>query len=278
VNSKISVIIPTHNRASSARRAISSVLAQTYQNFEIIVVDDCSSDKHSIPDIVKTLNDDRVISVRHNESLGPSAARNTGINSSKGDYIAFLDDDDIWMETKLKDQLHSLGACIASMSGFFTQAGVRVKSKKTTLNVKDIIYERDYAINSGLLVKSSYIKDVRYDNDLRVGEDIDFLFKILRKGEVKYINKPLYFVNLGDHSRITNENIDDLVAIERRLEFIKRNYQIYGKFWANYNIASIVLRGLKFNKIHLSKLKSVYSRCGFLSTNYALYRKLIKKL
>ena len=88
----VSVIIPTYNRAHLVGRAIRSVLNQTYQDFEIIVVDDCSTD--NTEEIVKGFNDHRIRYMRHDRNRGGSAARNTGIKASQGKYIAFLDSDD----------------------------------------------------------------------------------------------------------------------------------------------------------------------------------------
>ena len=99
----ISVIIPAHNTAHYIGRAIRSVLAQTYRNFEIIVVDDCSSD--NLAEVIAQFNDKHIHYIRHEINRGGSAARNTGLNIAKGEYIAFLDSDDEWFADKLQKQL-----------------------------------------------------------------------------------------------------------------------------------------------------------------------------
>lgn len=95
-----SVVLPTHNRAWSLERAIDSVLAQTCRDFELVVVDDGSTDR--TPDILERYAG-RIVSIRQANS-GVSAARNRGIRESKGTVIAFLDSDDEWMPTKLDAQ------------------------------------------------------------------------------------------------------------------------------------------------------------------------------
>ncbi|MCM8782638.1 MAG: glycosyltransferase family 2 protein, partial [Candidatus Omnitrophica bacterium] len=100
--SKVNIIIPTYNRSLFLCKAIESILAQTFNDFEIIVVDDGSTDntrsvleKYGYP-----------IRYLYQQKQGRSEARNTGIKIAKGEYIAFLDDDDIWMPDKLEKQIN----------------------------------------------------------------------------------------------------------------------------------------------------------------------------
>ena len=100
---KVSVVIPVFNRPAAVRRAIESVLAQTCQDFEIIVVDDGSTDATAAS--VAAFADRRITLIRHERNRGGSAARNTGIRASSAPYVAFLDSDDEWLPTKLERQL-----------------------------------------------------------------------------------------------------------------------------------------------------------------------------
>ena len=103
---QVSVIIPTHNRASLLLRAIKSVLAQSFTDFELLIVDDGSSD--DTPTVVAGLSDPRIRSFRHSRSRGSAASRNTGIANAVGEYLAFLDDDDEFLPTKLEEQVQAL--------------------------------------------------------------------------------------------------------------------------------------------------------------------------
>jgi glycosyltransferase involved in cell wall biosynthesis len=103
---KVSVVIPTYNRHKFLHSAIASVLNQTFQDFEVIVVDDASKDE--TPAVVSSLSDKRVIYVRHPTNRGGSAARNTGILRANARYVALLDDDDEWLPDKLKMQVDLL--------------------------------------------------------------------------------------------------------------------------------------------------------------------------
>src|SRR4030042_1812239 len=98
---KVSVIIPTYNRAHFILEAIQSVLAQTYADYEIIVVDDGSTD--NTKDVLRTYGDKLKYFYQNNR--GPAAARNLAISKSEGEYIAFLDSDDVWMPNRLEVQV-----------------------------------------------------------------------------------------------------------------------------------------------------------------------------
>ena len=100
---KVSVIIPVYNRPEAVCRAIESVLTQTCQDFEVVVVDDASTD--ATPAVVEACADPRVTLIRHERNRGGSAARNTGIQASSAPYVAFLDSDDEWLPHKLERQL-----------------------------------------------------------------------------------------------------------------------------------------------------------------------------
>ena len=108
VKPRVSIVVTTHNRAAMLPRAVNSVLAQTYEDFELIVVDDCSSD--DTPQVTRTFTDRRIRIVRHEVNRGHAAAVNTGIRLARGEYVAFLDDDDEWLQTKLARQVEVLDA------------------------------------------------------------------------------------------------------------------------------------------------------------------------
>src|SRR5690554_5294753 len=109
LNSKVSVIIPTFRRADSLKKAIQSVINQSYNNIEIIIVDDNDGDDFFRAATKKTVKDSfmefPLIYIEHLHNKGLPTARNTGINVANGEYIAFLDDDDEWLPQKLEKQL-----------------------------------------------------------------------------------------------------------------------------------------------------------------------------
>src|SRR3954454_14751931 len=100
---KVSIVIPTRNRAELLSRAVRSVLRQTYPDWEVLIVDDASSDDTG--DVVQHICDRRVRYWRHPVNEGVAADRNTAMAHSTGRYVAFLDDDDEWFPEKLANQI-----------------------------------------------------------------------------------------------------------------------------------------------------------------------------
>lgn len=103
----VSIILPTYNREKEIDRAIRSILQQTYDKYEVIIVDDGSTDRTE--EVVKQIADDRLRYIRLEHNHGAAYARNAGIRASKYNYIAFLDSDDEWHPAKLELQIHQLG-------------------------------------------------------------------------------------------------------------------------------------------------------------------------
>jgi len=116
-NAKITVIIPNYNRSADFQRALQSVFKQTHLPDEIIFVDDCSTDETS--QVIKKYGD-QIIYKRNAINSGASASRNAGIENTSGNYIAFLDSDDVWSDTKLEHQIHymKLNGLEVSVTGF----------------------------------------------------------------------------------------------------------------------------------------------------------------
>ena len=99
----VSIIMPFYNAENFISKSIESVLSQTYQKWELLIVDDCS--KHSPIDIIQGYKDKRIFLFSLKKNIGAAAARNIALKESQGQYIAFLDSDDVWKKNKLESQL-----------------------------------------------------------------------------------------------------------------------------------------------------------------------------
>jgi len=186
----ISVVIPTYNRADLISRAVNSVQLQTYQNLEIIVVDDCSPE--DIAGVIQDLNDDRITFLRHHSNQGGSAARNTGIKQAKGEYIAFLDSDDIWLPQKLELQLQAIAKAkkgndpVVSYTKFqksdrvFYQPSVLPRrGKKPDETMADYLWLKGgETLTSTLVVSRTLAVTNLFQNNMGKHEDLDFVLNL----------------------------------------------------------------------------------------------------
>ena len=194
----VSVIIPTYNRAHLVGRAICSVLNQTFQDFEIIVVDDGSTD--NTEEVVKSFNDPRIRYIRHEQNRGGSAARNTGIRAARGEYIAFLDSDDEWLPEKLDTQLktmstlpeHFVGVCC----GYY-----RARQSKIVSVSRPMLYGKLFDkllkspfLNGGsclIVRKNALVAIGGFDEQLARHQDWDLLLRLALMYEIGIIDTPL---------------------------------------------------------------------------------------
>ncbi len=200
----ISVIIPTYNRAGVLSRAVKSVLDQTYDHFELIIVDDASED--DTQNVVKSFADERMKYIRHEKNKGGSAARNTGISASKGKFIGFLDDDDEWMPDKLGKQVQKFRASSEKVGliycGTEIVRGDRVLTTYSPEEKGDLSYRLLIGTTIGgtdpALVKKECFDEVGlFDEELKSCQDWDMWKRISEKYEFDFV--PEILVKLHAH-------------------------------------------------------------------------------
>jgi glycosyltransferase involved in cell wall biosynthesis len=218
---KVSVIIPTYNRAHMVKDTIDSVLNQTYKNVEIIIIDDGSLD--NTLDVLKVYNDK--IKVLKQENKGNSAARNKGLLYATGEYVAFLDDDDQWMETKLETEVQYLEqnsslAFVYVAVDLFDNAnkivGVRKKYSDEDCSF-DRLYQNCTIISpSAALIRRANLDAIgNFDERLTQSSDYDLWLRLARKYPFGYIDEILarYRIHEGNISR----NLDNRLVNFKRI-------------------------------------------------------------
>jgi len=209
---RVSIIIPTYNRAHMIGDAIQSVLNQSFQNFEIIIVDDASTD--STENIVKGFSDKRIKYIQHKVNKGGSAARNTGIKASTGKFIAFLDSDDWWHPKKLENQLSKMETSKLSPALVYTglkQVNNEGKLIKEIIPIfrgnifQELLIENVVGTTSSVLLRKEIFNSVGlFDENLPSRQDLDLWLRIARKYTFDYVKTPL--VNMRIHkNRITED-------------------------------------------------------------------------
>ena len=201
----VSVIIPTHNRAHMLPRAISSVLAQDFQDFELIVVEDGSTD--NTREFLKTQKG-KVQTIYHERCKGPAAARNSGIARSSGPLIAFLDSDDQWLPQKLQVQVSYFAkhpeAVACQTQEIWIRRGKRVNPKKIHIKPSGDIFETSLRLclisPSAVMIRRDVLDQIGwFDEELPACEDYDLWLRLTARYPVYLIDKPLV-VRYGGHS------------------------------------------------------------------------------
>lgn len=190
----VSVIIPSYNRAATIVKAIESVFAQTFEDFELIVVDDGSRDGPELDRILQRHADPRLRLARHPVNRGVSAARNTGIDAARGRFVAFLDSDDAWLPAKLEEQVAAaLGAadpdrvvCLCKTRIVMPGGWERVRPLAWPLPdqaFSRFLYgEGGFAQCSSFFLARALARKVRFNEQLRQYEDHLFLIEAQCKG------------------------------------------------------------------------------------------------
>ena len=242
----VSVIIPTFNRAQLLSRAIRSVLAQTYRSYEIIVIDDASPDNTT--EVIQNgfkreLEFGRLRYVKNETNLERTRSRNKGVSLAKGKYIAFLDDDDIWLADHLQtlinflDQHQQVSCGFGKFIWLYKDGSVEDKFIRdfpetrtgSGDHYKDMIFKgRMVASSCVLLYKSVYEQLDGYREDLaKVNEDWEFFSRVAMNFDVGYVNNvSCLMYSYGESLSIPNTGEGAFVG-ERVFKIIEENSKKY---------------------------------------------------
>ncbi|MEI8345912.1 MAG: glycosyltransferase [Pseudomonadota bacterium] len=195
---KIAVIIPTYNRFRVLGHAIESVLAQDYQDFELWIVDDASTDETA--NLVKKYLSARVHYVRVDCNYGVSFARNLGVAMSQSDWVAFLDSDDQWLPQKLSKQMefasHHFDIQLIHGEEIWIRHGKRVNQKKIHQKFGGWIFQKCLPLclispSAVIMKRELYQQMGGFDESFPVCEDYDLWLKITCRYEVGFISEPI---------------------------------------------------------------------------------------
>lgn len=217
-----SVIIPAYNSESTIAKCINSVLRQSFTFFELIVIDDGSTDKTN--EIIKTFADKRIIYQKIVNSGGPARPRNIGIHLAKGNWICFLDSDDFWATNKLEETFRNISTSPEVdiwSSGYYLFNKYGITSKRLPSDLIDkfsfktlMIYSNPF-VTSAISIRKEKVGGTIFDESQEIAsvEDLDFLLSLSKKKmKAAKIDKPLvyYFQNEDGISKNTNKHIKSL--------------------------------------------------------------------
>lgn len=289
INPLVSVIIPTHNRANLLPRSINSVLSQTYKNLECIVVDDGSND--NTHKVVADIKDDRLIFLQHDKNKNASVARNTGIKHAKGDLIAFLDDDDEWLPTKLEKQVPLIQSLTPDVGmvycwmDYYDKNGKLISEVHPTLRgyiFPNVLDAQRIGGCPTLIVRREVIDLIGgFDESLQRSNDGDFIRRVCQKYEVDFIPEALVNIYIEHgYKRITSEEKQGIINAIRAetVKFEKFETELKKNPKQRSNIYTLI--GLNYSKQRKWKLatKSYLNALCIFPLNKLLFKRILNSL
>ena len=220
---QFSVVIPLYNKEKYVAQTLKSVVGQTYQNFEIIVVNDCSTDNSL--GVVKAIDDSRIKTIEHSKNKGLSASRNTGIKAAAHSFIAFLDADDHW-DSSFLETISKLIKKYPKESVFATHYRENYRGKiilpksklPTRTKGKSLVINDFFKVNLGRLIltqscivvhKTVFEQIGYYDENVTFAEDIDFFVRCFHTYDLAYFNNVCHTQNvalIGSLSETSTKN------------------------------------------------------------------------
>ncbi|MBP3421808.1 MAG: glycosyltransferase [Lachnospiraceae bacterium] len=226
----VSVIIPTYNRMGTLERSIESVLKQTYDNFELLIIDDGSSD--GTEEYVRSLQDQRVRYYRNEFNMGPSASRNKGVTLAKGEYLAFHDSDDEWEMKKLEKTMSVLmqsGENTGMVYHEMREQGERgnlIPSRAIPVSRKEgkifdymLLYPL-IGIPAAVIKKSCFENIGGFSEEINSLEDYEFFLRMAKQYEIAFIEEPLIIIY--DTPGSVNKQYKN--KIDAELYILKKHY------------------------------------------------------
>ena len=226
-NPLVSVIIPTYNRAGIISQTIDNIFQQTYRNFELIIVDDGSTD-----DTQSKLRqyDDRIRVVKQTNS-GPAVARNHGAKLARGEIIAFQDSDDLWKPTKLERQVallemnRSASCCLCNvllrvvdgreLTSFDFSLIRLVEDEGIWFNVLEVLATRFVLFNQAAAIRREAFERLDgFDQSLKYLEDYDLPLRLALQGPWVYIREPLVLYREGTPGSFSQQALKDSIVLK----------------------------------------------------------------
>ena len=294
----VSVIIPTYGGNKSLKRALDSVLQQDYSPFEVIIVDDNNpgtKQRLETENMMKEyVNDERVIYIQHETNKNGSAARNTGARASKGEYLAFLDDDDIFLQGKLRKQvlyLESHSKYDAVYCWRLESGQVIGSQKKGNLSASLLDLTFTPCTCSLMIRREAYFSISGFDESYRRHQDYEFLLRFFQKYKIGVVEEPLIeIIGNGIDNQLKGAEAvvlkkKFLNTFSNNIDAIDHKYKGYKKRVYAKHYAPLLIKLLRYGNIRLAIITYFREGCKggvffwseFLSQIKILLKKYVAK-
>jgi len=302
---RISTIITAYNRPDYLYYALESALSQSYPSQQIVIVDDASP-----ADLNKVISEldgvarshkfaGEIIYHRQDSNQGANAARNKGIELATGDWLAFLDDDDVWLPEKNLEQISRLvlaentieelnsgrqdkpaGPIAALCSYRFLESGeLRSGLPDGPVELELLKRGNPYCGASGLIVKRAVIDKLKFDEGLPCGQDWDMYVRLAQMGEMIYSSKELYLYRRGSHDSLTTKAKRlSLQEADSRLASCYKHQDWLGKKYFRRRAAGQILSYVYYKEKRIAWVMKAIKVAGLRATMNVLLRKLTKRV
>jgi len=263
-NPFFTIIIPSYNRAEVLPLTIKSVIKQTYTNWELIIVDDGSTD--NTKQIVNRISDNRIKYI-YQENSERSAARNNGINHSKGKWVIFLDSDDSFeinhlyvLKTRIlenQQKKNDIGFYVTGQINYYVNKEKKIKHK-TNINYENIplFFAKESVVPGRVCISKKILINFKFDENIVIVEDADLWFRISCYFKVEFLNDPTFIYHIYDGNSINVKNN----AYLKRLEGLKLTFKKPEK-----------------NKLSTKQIREIFSNCYFGIHKYLIARNELAK-
>ncbi|MBU3090135.1 glycosyltransferase family 2 protein [Clostridium gasigenes] len=254
----VSVIIPFYNGVDWLIEAVNSVLNQTYTNYEILIINDGSKENM---DSFLLEYEEKIIYIKK-ENGGPASARNLGIRKARGEYLAFLDSDDLWTSDKLEYQISEMIEKNSSWSQTsYELFGNRTDGKKVNAILEPKLFNKMLFISNGIATPTIMIKKSSFNEEKlffmenrRYGEDTELWVRLSKKSDILSVDRVLTKVRI----RGSNAGLTVIAQLQNRAEIyddIKGRKEVSCGLIINYKLCNIVYKIIIFIKTNISDNK-----------------------
>ena len=260
----VSIVLPTYNRSKYIRESIDSIMAQTFHDWELIVIDDCSSDETY--SIVKEYakSDGRISILRNDKHIKLPASLNRGFAVAKGEYLTWTSDDNIYKPKALERLVQSfdreeIGLVFSAMDIINANGKIIGCSKKNKL---EDLHFRNIIGGSFMYTRRAFQLVGEYDTNMLLVEDFDYWIRIARHFALKYVDESLYLYRIHEESLSETMRIQVLRAkvklLKREICFIdKNNDSLLAKMYREVAYAAFDLQDYKLLHEYTLKIKSL---------------------
>ncbi|MGE4441531.1 MAG: glycosyltransferase family 2 protein [Desulfomicrobium sp.] len=286
---RFSVVVTSYNYGLFIREAINSVLSQTYKDFELIIIDDGSKD--NTREIVSEFAFDERVKYFYQDNAGQPKAKNRGICESRGEFIAFLDADDVWESTKLEKQMplfeDSDVGVVYSRRKWIDPVGVDVSGNERVLRrgmILDYIFIDNFVCFSSSVIRKSYLEEVGYfDESLPMGIDYDLWIRLACVCKFDFVDEALVRYRTG-HSNLSKNTLKRYECAQKIMIKNLSNLKIknamawyvpalaWSDTWSNFGFYLIKSDKKKQGLIYFFRAMAVFP------LYYKSYRRFIKSL